>query len=116
MSPIEWLLSLTDHQLNVLGTVFSVLASGATVLGIVAANYARLARRDAKVARAQTSTQDWESGRLVETSVAESARHAAIAGEATRAEISHLAVWLKGTGRRRLPTTEVPRLEESSYE
>ena len=128
VNPVLWLESLTDHQLQLIGTVFSVMSSGATVLGVVAANYARLARRDARVARANTAHTEYVNGQQRSISVTEYARHAATeagkaitAGEASRQETDDLAVWVRGDGKRRAPTTDIPQPaqlhpEESHYE
>jgi ABC-type multidrug transport system fused ATPase/permease subunit len=63
----EWFLSLTDHQLNVIGTVFSIVASLATALGVSTTVYSRLAAKNSKAANIQTQDRDWVDGQLVPT-------------------------------------------------
>jgi hypothetical protein len=115
--------SWTAHQLDVLRSVAIAIGSGLIpVFGLVVTVYARLIRRDTKATRQNTVTEDWDGGVLVATGVAETARHAVqkaqqavdsvrATGEVTRQEVSDLAGWVKGgpTGRRRLPTTEIPQ-------
>jgi hypothetical protein len=112
----------TAHQLDVLRSVAIAIGSGLIpVFGLVVTVYARLIRRDTKATRQNTVTEDWDGGVLVATGVAETARHAAqtaqravdsvrATGEATRQEVSDLAGWVRGSGRRRQPTTEIPSL------
>jgi nitrate reductase gamma subunit len=116
--------SWSTHQLEVLRTIAIAIGSGLVpVFGLAITLYARLIRRDTKAARANTVTEDWGSGVLVEVPVAETARAAAhlaqhaadvakTTGEATRQEVSDLAGWVRGPGRRRQATSEIPRLEE----
>lgn len=108
--------ALTTHQLDVLRTMGSVVGAIGGALTVINLVYSILARRYAKKAYENTSTEDWSGGDLVRTPMAEGVRHARIAAEATRQEVGDLAGWVKGTGRRRLATTEVPRLEDSTYE
>lgn len=112
---------ITPHQLDVIRTMASVVGGIGGFLGGVSAVFAFLARRWAKRAFDNTSTADWKDGQLVTTPMAEGVRHARIAAEATRQEIGDLAGWVKGTGRRRLATTEIApvhpvRPEDSTYE
>lgn len=121
--------SWTAHQLDVLRSVAIAIGSGLIpVFGLVVTVYARLIRRDTKATRRNTVSEDWAGGILTSTPVAETARHAAqtaqravdavratgeavrATGEATRQEVSDLAGWVAGgpTGRRRLPTAEIP--------
>lgn len=108
--------ALTAHQLDVIRTMCGVIGAIGGALTVINLVYSILAKRYAKRTYENTSTEDWAGGDLVRTSMAEGVRHTRIAAEATRQEIGDLAGWVKGTGRRRLATTEVPRLEESTYE
>lgn len=87
MNPIDWLLSLTDHELNVIATVFSVIASSATATGVAAAIYARLARRDARTAMEQTRRTEWHDGKQYHVSVSEDTNQAVHQTRDLRAEL-----------------------------
>lgn len=100
--------TLTAHQLDVLRTLGSILGGIGGLGGGLAAVGSFLARRWAKRAAQNTSTSQWVNGHLRATPVTEYARHAATASESTRQEVSDLGGWIRGTGRRRLPTTEIP--------
>lgn len=108
---------LTAHQLDVIRTLGSVVGAVGGFLGGIGAVAAFLARYWAKQAAHNTRSETWVNGKLRTQPVAETARHAAMSGEATRQEVSDLAGWVKGGGRRRLPTTDIPRIQEThTYE
>jgi hypothetical protein len=127
MLTLQWWLNLTPHQLDVVRTIATVF--GAAFVPFLSfllgwgIRLLRITRRDAAQARAQTAHVEYVDGKEHSVSVTEYARHAAhagdravTAGEASRQETSDLAGWLTGTGRRRLPTSELPRQEPSVYE
>lgn len=106
---------LTSHQLDVIRTGASVLGAIGGFIGGVGAIAAFLARYWAKQAAHNTRTGVWINGKLKETPVAEMTRHAATTTEATRQEVSDFyQEWVKGTGRRRLPTTEIPPINQET--
>lgn len=125
---LAWLLepfdSWTSHQLEVLRSVAVAVGSGLVpVFGLLLTWMLRLIRKDARTARENTSSRDWAGGILVETPVAEMARHAVqkaqqavdtakASGEATRQEVVDLSGWVRGSGLHRHPTTDLPRLGE----
>lgn len=115
---LEWIVapfdSLNAHQLDVLRTLSGIVGTILSGFAVAATVYARLARRDAKAAREQTVTRDWKAGVLREVSVAETARHLARDGAATREDPSEPADWTRGSGRRREPTRDVPRIDPRS--
>lgn len=111
---VDWLLSLTDHQLNVLSTVFGVLASVATVFSIVAANFARLARRDAKRAVANTQREERIDGDLHTVSVSQDTHRATHETHELRGEIVQLVAKPVHGRRRNTPTN--PVRTSSQYE
>lgn len=124
---IQWWLNRTPHELDVIRTGATVFGSALVPLLGLLLGYGikllRATRRDAEAAKKQTAHTERVGGELHTVSVTDYARHAATAGHrsevssaATRQEVGDLAGWVKGAGRRRLPTTEVPRPEESSYE
>lgn len=124
---VQWWLSLTPHQLDVIRTIATVFGSAfVPLLGLLLGwgiRLLRATRRDARDAAAQTAHTEFIDGEQRKVGVVEYARHAAhagdravdaaqhaaIAGEAGRQETADLAVWISGSGRRRLNTSEVPR-------
>lgn len=124
---LNWWLGLSAHQLDVVRTIATVIGSALVpILGFLLAwgiRLLRATRRDAEAAKKQTAHTEFVDGKEKVVSVTEYARHAAYAGdeaasagEANATATRDLALWVRGTGRRRLPTTEVPRPEESIYE
>lgn len=110
---------LTPHQLDVIRTGASVIGAIGGFIGGVGGVAAFLARYWAKMAAHNTSASQWVNGEHRATPVVEYVRHAATATEATRQEVSDFyQEWVKGTGRRRLPTTEIPPIsqERTHYE
>lgn len=107
---------LTAHQLDVLRTFGQIVGGIGGFIGGVGGVAAILARYWAKQAAKNTSSRVWVGGHLTEVPVSEHARHAMLSGEAARQETADLSDWMRGNGRRRLPTTELPRQEPSTYE
>lgn len=106
---------LTAHQLDVIRTMAGVLGGIGAILTTINMVFSILAKRWAKRAYENTSTEDWQHGDLVRTPMSEGVRHARIAAEATRQEISDLAGWVKGKGTHREPTRDVPTLYQSGF-
>lgn len=104
---------LTAHQLDVIRTGASVVGAIGGFFGGVGAVAAFLARYWAKQAANNTKTKDWKGGKLVETTVAETARHLAL-GVPDTPDLGDQADWSRGPGRRREPTRDVPRIDPRS--
>lgn len=110
--------ALTPHQLDVIRTLASLIGGVGGLAGGVAAIFSFLARYWAKQAAQQTRSAQWVNGKLRHINVTEYAKHGATVGEATRQEVSDFRTeWVRGNGRRRIPTMEIPMLDqESTYE
>lgn len=114
-------MSLSPHELDVLRTVAVCVGTGMSPLLAIGVGWAikllRHIRHDAEQARNNTEIGERSKGNVHAVSVAElardgseQARHAKVSGEATRQEVSDLAGWMRGTGRRRQPTGTAPTL------
>jgi hypothetical protein len=102
---------LTEHQLDVLRSLGNTMAGIGGLGGGVAAVLSFLARKWAKRASDQTATTHYVNGEQRVIPVVEYAKHASMASEASRQETSDFRnEWVKGNGRRRLPTDTIPRL------
>lgn len=124
---LHWWLNLTAHQLDVVRTIATVIGSAfVPLVGLLLGwgiRLLRATRREAEAAKRNTEHTERVDGQQRSVSVTEYARHAAhagyeaaSAGEASAEATRDLALWVRGTGKRRQPTTEVPRPEESIYE
>lgn len=124
---VNWWLGLTAHQLDVVRTIATVFGGAfVPLLGLLlgwAIKLLRATRRDAEAAKQQTGHTEYIDGRQTVVGVVEYARRAdeqsnraVNAGEAARHETGDLAQWLRGNGRYRLPTSDLPRQEPSHYE
>lgn len=117
---IEWWLHRTAHELDVLRTMAAVFGGALIPLLTFLLGWGirllRATRKDAAAAREQTAHTEYVNGQQRSVPVVDYARHAAHVGEANRQETTDLTEWVRGSGRRRLPTASVPRAEESRYE
>lgn len=105
MNILRWYLSLTDHELNALGTAFAMLASVSSILGIWTARWARLAWHNARDTKDQTRRVETIDGKEHIVTVSQDAHHASHETSDLRAELSPLRLH----GRRRnTPTNPVP--------
>lgn len=111
--------NLTAHQLDVIRTGASVLGAIGGFVGGVGAVGAFLSRYWAKQAALQTRREEWADGTLHTMDVAELAARAMHATQEVRQEVTDFyndPPAPKDHGRRRLPTTDIPLLKESTYE
>src|SRR3954453_13997024 len=110
-----WMFDLRTHQLDVLKTLGSIAGGIGGFLSGVAVIYSRLAAKRSKQAGSQTAATQWVNGEQRPVSVMDYAKHSATTSEAARQEITDLAEWVKGPGKRRLPTTEIQPIEKGSH-
>lgn len=126
-SPIAWLSDLSAHQLDVLRTTSIIIGSALVPLLTFLLGWGvkllRTVKRDAEAARKQTVHSEYIDGKQHPISVVDYARNAAdsgrqaeVSGAATRQEVSDLAGWVRGAGKRRQPTNTTPIQERSHYE
>jgi hypothetical protein len=124
---LEWWLSLTPHQLDVIRTIASVItgAFGGILIPLLGwgIKLLRANRRDSQTAVRNTQHEERVDGTLKPVSVTEYARQAAYAstdaadtGRQTGQATADLALWVKGKGRRREPTREVPTVSHYTGE
>lgn len=124
---LHWWLNLTPHELDAVRTIATVItgAFGGILIPLLGwgIRLLRATRKDAEAAKRQTVHTEYVDGTAKEVSVTEYARHAAhagyeaaSAGEASAQATRDLALWVKGKGTHRNPTTDIPRPEDSTYE
>lgn len=109
---IHWWLSLTPHQLDVVRTIATIIGSAfLPLLGFLLGWGIRLLRRirhEAAGAKANTESSVWVDG---EQHVVPVIDHIEAAAQETRDGFA----WVKGSGRYRSMTQDVPRVTMSNH-
>lgn len=109
---LEWWFARTPHQLDVLRTLALVIGTGGVpVLGFLlgwAIKLLRHIRREATAAKQNTESSVWVDGQQHVVPVID---HIEAAAQETRDGFA----WVRGTGRYRSMTQDVPRVTMSNY-
>lgn len=112
----KWFVGLTPHELDVLRTLALIVGSCFVPVSSFLLGWGikllRATARNARQASDQTAHVEWVDGRQRRVPVAEYARHSMLNSGAARQETADLGEWVKGNGKRRQMTADIPMQEK----